>query len=97
MWENQVCEIISSYQLAESTFWRTIQQQPKLGLLRIDHGSKQKASNEHLHSIAQSYQTMLWDSITITTTATSANSIDTTLIPTTQVLVRAAHTSKVAQ
>ncbi len=32
---------------------------PKLGILLIDHGSKRKASNEHLHSIAQSYQANL--------------------------------------
>ena len=35
----------------------------KLGILLIDHGSKRKASNEHLNSIAASYQST-WDEIT---------------------------------
>lgn len=32
---------------------------PKLGILLIDHGSKRKASNEHLHSIAKQYHSSL--------------------------------------
>jgi len=35
---------------------------PKLGILLIDHGSKRRASNEHLDSIAASYQST-WDKI----------------------------------
>ena len=41
---------------------------PKLGILLIDHGSKRKASNEHLMSIAQSYQST-WDEMLSATTA----------------------------
>ena len=32
---------------------------PKLGILLIDHGSKRKASNEHLHSVAKQYHSSL--------------------------------------
>ena len=32
---------------------------PRLGILLIDHGSKRKASNEHLHSIAKKYHSSL--------------------------------------
>ena len=32
---------------------------PRLGILLIDHGSKRKASNEHLHSIAEQYHSSL--------------------------------------
>lgn len=32
---------------------------PRLGILLIDHGSKRKASNEHLHSIAKQYHSSL--------------------------------------
>jgi hypothetical protein len=33
-----------------------LEQQGKLGILLIDHGSKREASNEHLHYLAQIYQ-----------------------------------------
>ncbi len=59
---------------------------PKLGILLIDHGSKRKASNEHLHSIAQSYQAN-WESATAAKTADSGSGD----ISTFNVVVRAAH------
>ena len=36
----------------------------KLGILLIDHGSKRKASNDHLHAVAASYQSNLANHIT---------------------------------
>ena len=38
----------------------------KLGILLIDHGSKRKAGNEHLHSVAASYQSTIDELITKT-------------------------------
>lgn len=66
--------------------------QPKLGILLIDHGSKRKASNEHLHSMAQSYQTR-WDTAAVTTTNYSeASSVgDIKITSTSKVIIRAAH------
>ena len=59
--------------------------QPKLGILLIDHGSKQKASNDHLHSIAQLYQA-IWEATTSTNLEASSGDISTF-----KVIVRAAH------
>ena len=51
---------------------RRTQQQQKLGILLIDHGSKRKASNEHLHTIAKLYQGALNDRILSANTSASA-------------------------
>jgi len=34
---------------------------PKLGILLIDHGSKRLASNERMHSVAEAYQSRIYD------------------------------------
>ena len=42
-----------------TTFTQQAQKQQKIGILLIDHGSKRKASNEHIHNIASLYESRL--------------------------------------
>ena len=42
-----------------TTSKQQIQKQQKIGILLIDHGSKRKASNEHIHNIASLYESRL--------------------------------------
>mmetsp|Transcript_30235 Transcript_30235/g.64061 ORF Transcript_30235/g.64061 Transcript_30235/m.64061 type:complete len:1027 (+) Transcript_30235:142-3222(+) len=64
--------------------------QPKLGILLIDHGSKRKASNDHLHSIAQSYQST-WEDDGISTSTTNNNTTVNDNNERVSITVRAAH------
>ena len=49
-------ELFDPFPITPTTSTITTQ---KLGILLIDHGSKRKASNEHIHSIAQMYENRL--------------------------------------
>jgi len=62
----------------------------KLGILLIDHGSKRRASNEHIHDVARMYENRL----TVNNDATNDDEETTTTATTTtatSTIVRAAH------
>ncbi|EED89052.1 predicted protein [Thalassiosira pseudonana CCMP1335] len=59
---------------------------PKIGILLIDHGSKRKASNDHLHSVADQYESLLNNNSDDETPTPSSTSATTATI-----VVRAAH------
>ncbi|KAL3771395.1 hypothetical protein ACHAWU_004668 [Discostella pseudostelligera] len=63
------------------------QQQRRIGILLIDHGSKRPASNEHIHAIAKMYEDRLNKATTTTTTISNTSTITST----TTTVVRAAH------
>jgi len=71
---------------AQTTFNPQLQQQRRIGILLIDHGSKRPASNEHIHAIAKMYEDRLNKATTTTTTLSTS-----TITSTTTTVVRAAH------